>query len=117
MLDAASSGHFLVAWLSGGAAAVIPPHLPRGVKRRLESPSAGASRDSESSVSLPAPKRQASPASDIDGAWHRIADLIESASWTASLAWSIDELVLCAATSRGLDAEDPSVEVGAATSI
>ena len=111
MLDAASSRHLLVAWLSGGAAAAMSPRSPRGVKRRAAA-SLGSSGDGESSPPRES-KRQASAASDIDAT----ADLEESscASSTASLAWSIDELVLHA-TSRGtsLDGEDPSIEVEAA---
>jgi len=107
MLDAAQSRH-LLAWLSGGAAAVMSP--PRGVKRRAAASGVGEATPPRES------KRQASAASDIDAT----ADLEESssASSTASLAWPIDELMLHA-TSRGtsLDGEDPSIEVEAAACI
>ena len=110
MLDAAQSRH-LLAWLSGGAAAVMSP--PRGVKRRAAA--SGSAMDGEATPPRES-KRQASAASDIDAT----ADLEESssASSTASLAWPIDELMLHA-TSRGtsLDGEDPSIEVEAAACI
>ena len=92
----------------------MSPRSPRGVKRRAAA-SLGSAMDGE--VTPPREsKRQASAASDIDAT----ADLEEScsASSTASLAWSIDELVLHA-TTRGtsLDGEDPSIEVEAAACI
>ena len=111
MIDAAPRD-LLVAWLSGGAAALMSPRSPRGVKRRVPAAMSGMGDDDGSAIPHE-PKRQASASSDID----TTADLDErSASSTASLAWSIDELMLHAMISR-VESEAPSAEVEAAAGI